>query len=390
MVSFLPSEEEKAFVDVAKDFAVQKIRPYARQTEKNKAVSEDIVKQLGDLGLLHLELPESYGGLELPLVSQVQIAEALAYGDLDTIQGLPGAGQGASFIRLQDEHQVFSSYKAQCETGISPTVAVVYPNQHKLEIRKKDNGYIINGETTPLKNALQAEYLLVASTDTTGESVLLWLERENNHPWQALEGDYRLGLLSAGFAQIQFNEVSVSIDNVLASGSVAESWMKDSLSRIRTLEAAKEVGVMQAAVDYAVEYTSQRKAFGVEIAKFQGVSFNIAQMAIQTNVARHLALYAAKQIDEGEPDAVFHSIQALNKAHQALRFVTDSSVQLLGGHGYVQEHPVEKWMRDGQAQVGWFEQEGDLEIRAGNWTIYGSERGKNNDLIRVDVTSKSS
>ena len=390
MVSFLPSEEEKAFVDVAKDFAIRKIRPFARQTEKNRIVSEETVKQLKDLGLLHLDLPESYGGLELPLVSQVQILEALAYGDLDTVQGLPGAGNAASFIRLQDKHQCFSSYQAQCETGIFPTVAIVYPDQHKLLIKKTDNGYLIDGETSPLKNAVQAEYLLIASTDTTGEPVLLWLDKEANCSWQVLEGDYRLGLLSAGFARVQLNEVSVSNESVLANGSVAEKWMKDSLSRIRVLEAAKEVGVMSSALDYTVEYTSQRKAFGVEIAKFQGVSFTIAQMAIQTNVARQLTLFAAKQIDEGEPDAIFHSIQALNKAHQSLRFVTDSGVQLLGGHGYVQEHPVEKWMRDGQAQVAWFEQEGDLEIRAGNWTVYGSERGISNDFIRVDVTSKSS
>ena len=389
MVSFLPSEDEKAFVDVAKDFAIQKIRPSARQTEKDRGVSEELVRKLADLGLLDLEMPESYGGLELPLVSQVQVMEALAYGDLDTIQGLPGAGQGASFIRQREGHPVFSAYKNQCEMGISPTITVVYPNQHSLKIGKTDDGYIIEGKTTPLKNAKHAEYLIIAGTDTTGEAVLLWLERED-HSWQVLNGDYRLGLLSAGFAQIQFNKVSVTKNDVLSSGEEAESWIKSSLSRIRTLEAAKEVGVMAAAVDYTTEYTSQRKAFGVEIAKFQGVSFNIAQMAIQTNVARHLVLYAAKQIDDGEPDGVFHSIQALNKAHQALRFVTDSSVQLLGGHGYVEEHPVEKWMRDGQAQVGWFEQEGDLETRAGNWIMYGSEKGVNNDFIRVDVTSKSS
>ena len=390
MVSFLPSEEEKAFVDVAKDFAIQKIRPSARQTEKNRRVSEEIVKQLADLGLLQLELPESYGGLELSLVSQVQIMEALTYGDLDTLQGLPGAGQAASFIRLQDKHQVFSSYKTRYETGIFPTVSIVYPHQHRLEIKKTDNGYLIDGETAPLKNAVQAEYVLIASHDTSGEPVLLWLDKESDHFWQVQEGDYRLGLLSAGFAKIHFNGVSVSNDDVLASGSVADRWINDSLSRIRVLEAAKEVGVMAAALDYTVEYTSQRKAFGVEIAKFQGVSFTIAQMAIQTNLARHHALFAAKQIDEGEPNAVFHSIQALNKSHQALRFVTDSSVQLLGGHGYVQEHPVEKWMRDGQAQVSWFEQEGDLEIRAGNWIMYGSERGISDDLIRIDITSKSS
>ncbi len=390
MVSFLPSEEERAFIDVAKDFAVQKIRPYARQTEINKSVSEDMIRKLSELGLLNLELPETYGGLELPLVSQVQIVEALTYGDLDTIQGLPGAGEGASFIRLKEEHKAFSFYQTQCQTGICPTVAFVYPNQHKLQITKTDNGYIIDGETSPLKNAKKAEYLLIAGTATNGEAVLLWLDQEIEQSWKVVEGDYRLGLLSAGFSKIQLNKVSVSSEKILASGTEAEIWMAESLSRVRTLEAAKEIGVMAAALDYTVEYTSQRKAFGVEIAKFQGVSFNLAQMAIQTGAARHLVLYAAKQIDEGESDAIFHSIQALKKAHQSLRYVTDSAVQLLGGHGYVQEHPVEKWMRDGQAQVGWFEQEGDLELRAGNWILYGKERGLNNDHIRVDATSKSS
>ncbi len=390
MVSFLPSEEERAFIDVAKDFAVQKIRPYARQTEINKSVSEDMIRKLSELGLLNLELPETYGGLELPLVSQVQIVEALTYGDLGTIQGLPGAGEGASFIRLKEEHKAFSFYQTQCQTGICPTVAFVYPNQHKLQITKTDNGYIIDGETSPLKNAKKAEYLLIAGTATNGEAVLLWLDQEIEQSWKVVEGDYRLGLLSAGFSKIQLNKVSVSSEKILASGTEAEIWMAESLSRVRTLEAAKEIGVMAAALDYTVEYTSQRKAFGVEIAKFQGVSFNLAQMAIQTGAARHLVLYAAKQIDEGESDAIFHSIQALKKAHQSLRYVTDSAVQLLGGHGYVQEHPVEKWMRDGQAQVGWFEQEGDLELRAGNWILYGKERGLNNDHIRVDATSKSS
>lgn len=390
MVSFLPSEEEKAFVDVAKNFAIQKIRPYARQTEKNQRVSEDVVRKLSDLGLLNLELSESYGGLELPLVSQVQIVEALAYGDLDTIQGLPGAGEGASFIRLKEDHNAFSFYQTQCETGICPTVAFVYPSQHKLQIKKIDNGYIIDGETSPLKNARKAEYLLIAGTATNGEAVLLWIDQENNHSWKVLDGDYRLGLLSAGFSRILLKEVNVFNNNILASGIDAETWMNEALSRVRTLEAAKEIGVMAAALDYTVEYTSQRKAFGVEIAKFQGVSFNLAQMAIQTGAARHLVLYAAKQIDEGESDAIYHSIQALNKAHQSLRYVTDSAVQLLGGHGYVQDHPVEKWMRDAQAQVGWFEQEGDLEIRAGNWIMYGKERGMSNDHIRVDATSRSS
>lgn len=374
MVSFKPSEEEAAFIKVARDFAMKSIRPAARETEKNRKVSEEIVKRLYEIGMNSLELPESFGGLELPVLSQVQILEALAYGDLDTVQGLPGAGESGSFIRQAEDHPAFGHYKKACQTEKRPTIAYCHPNQPKLSIFQEEEGYLIDGETVPLRKGQHADYVLIVGTVQDGEEVIICLENRPDHSFKVLEGDYRLGLLSAGFASLSFNRVSVTNEFVIARGAKARNLAHAAMSRIRVLEAAKEVGMISGAFDYTVEYTASRKAFGSEIAKFQGVSFNVAQMAIQVKAARHLVLYAAKQIDMGANDAGFHSVQALQNAHRAVRFVTDSAVQLLGGHGYVQDHPVEKWMRDGQAQIVWLEQEHDLNAYAGDWLLKEEER----------------
>lgn len=390
MISFKPSDEEAAFIMVAKDFATEYFRPMARDAERNDAVPEQIIRKLRELGLNALELPECFGGLELPLLSQVQILESLSYGDLGILQGIGGAGECASIIRLEHANPVFELYKQKCQIGEEPTVALYCHEQHHLQIRKTAEGFLINGETAPIKMAREAEYLLIAGKDTDGEDHLLWLDYEEETSWEIKDGDYRLGLLCSGFAQLAFNGVRVPKSSVIASGKSAVDILELALSRIRIREAAKEAGVMSAALDYTSEYTAQRKAFGQEIAKFQGVSFNLAQMAIHTQTARHLTLYGASKLDQQDKDAVLYSIEALQKAHQSIRFVTDSAVQLLGGHGYVADHPVEKWMRDAQAQIGWFEKESDLQIKAGNWILNHNERGASDDQLRAVLTPKPS
>jgi len=390
LVSFKPSDDEAAFIHVAKDFAFEFIRPAARETEKNRRVSQDMVKKLKEIGMDTLELPESFGGMELPILSQVQILEELASGDLATVQGFPGAGESGAFIREAGDHPAFASFKKACQTGNVPTIAFCHRNQPKLTITRHEESYSIDGETVPLRMGQYAEYVLIIDKEQNGEDVILWLQKGPNASFKAVEGDYRLGLLSAGFACLSFRNVSVSKESVIASGREATKLAAQAMSRIRVMEAAKEVGLITGALDYTVEYTASRKAFGSEIAKFQGVSFNVAQMAIHVKGARHLVLYAAKQIDEGASAAVFHSMQAMQNAHRAVRFVTDSAVQLLGGHGYVQDHPVEKWLRDGQAQVAWLEQERDLNTYAGEWILDKAERGEAGDLVRTVSTSSPS
>ncbi|OYD09635.1 acyl-CoA dehydrogenase family protein [Paludifilum halophilum] len=366
MISFQPTADEWSFVDLAKDFADERIRPLARECEQNRRVNPDLVKKVDELGFATLELPESWGGLELPLISQIQILESLSYGDLGILQGLPGPGDAASLIRLIPDSPVLNSYKDAGRDGSWPVVAFYHAANAILptsEIKAvpKGAGYVLSGTSQPLRLAAFADHLVIAVTDSDGNPLILWLDKADNS-WDVVEGGYRLGLLAAGCARVRFDDETVNEDRVLAKGSEAQDLLSKALSRVYVLEAAKEVGLMEAALSYATEYTAQRKAFGQVIAKFQGVSFNLADMAIETQAVRHLVRRSAENTDREESESV---LSTLARAHRSLRFVTDSAVQLLGGHGYVQEFPVEKWMRDAQAQVILYGREHDLTIRHG-------------------------
>lgn len=374
MISFQPTEDEAAFVEVAKEFADEQIRPNARDCEENRAVSDDITKKIEELGFPTLELPESWGGMEQPLISQVQMLQALSYGDLGIVQGLPGAGDAASLIRLDSDNPAFESYKNAGKNGTWPTVAFLDVTDTEapwngVEVASTESGYTLRGTSEPIRLAAFADALAVAITDPDGQPLILWME----DGWHAAEGDYRLGLLAAGCARIVFEGTETSEGQIVAQGDEARELLSKANARIRVLQAAKEVGLMEAALDYVVEYTAGRKAFGQEIAKFQGVSFTVAEMAIQTRAANHLVWQAATKIDAQSPDAVGASVRALSRAHRSVRFVTDSGVQMLGGHGFVQEFPVEKWMRDAQAQVMLYGRERDLTVRRGEQILTGAK-----------------
>lgn len=366
MISFQPTDDETAFINVAKSLAVEKIQPLARNSEDSRLIDPSLIDEVKDLGFLSLELPEAFGGIELPLLSQVQIMQALTYGDLGIVQGLPGAGDATSLLRMNSESNVFDSYKNDLTSGGQGTVAFIdmtdtdEPLGSEVSITHNDGNYVLHGTSEPVRLAQFADYVAISAVDSTGEAVIFWLDKQAGHEWEVEEGDYRLGLIAAGIARITFDKLSVSSDHVVASGEEAAKLTTQLQTRMYILQAANEVGLMETTVDYVTEYTAGRKAFGKEIAKFQAVSFRVATMAIETRSANLLVWKAATKADEHHKKAWGLSLRALYRAHRSLRFVTDSAVQLLGGHGYVQDYPVEKWMRDAQAQVALYGRERDL------------------------------
>ncbi len=138
VISFQPTEEEQAFFQVARSLAVEKIRPAARECEKRRTVSADLSDRVDELGLSALELPESWGGLELPLLSQALIWQGLSYGDLGVIQGLPGAGEASSLFRLSSEHRVWHRYREMAKGGW-PTVAWIDEAEQKRTAEGSDS-----------------------------------------------------------------------------------------------------------------------------------------------------------------------------------------------------------------------------------------------------------
>jgi acyl-CoA dehydrogenase len=364
VISFQPTEEELSFIEVAKDVAMNKIRPVSRECEQNGEVNEQLIQEIQKLGLTYLEYPEHLEGLELPLISQVQILQALSYGDLGIVQGLKDGGDVSSFIRLY--HSKVKSL-TPLENFTASLIDEYNPFCRFISLTKSDQGYVLNGTTQPIRLAKFANHLVVYTLNEESQPIVLWLSSPVE--WKVEEGDYRLGLLAAGISRITFNNVAIKEEQIIAVGDEAKEIIEKVRTRIRIIQAAKEVGIMEAALDYATEYTAGRKAFGQEIAKFQGVSFRIAHMAMKVRSANHLVWEAALKADQNHPYADFHSLRALYHTHQSLRYVTDSAVQLLGGHGYIQEFPVEKWMRDAEAQVMLYGREQFILSEAGEMLV---------------------
>lgn len=351
MISFNPTEEEIEFTQIAKKVA-QSIREQAREGEHDVSSLENIMEEIEEIGFNKMEEPERFGGMALPILSQVQINAALAYGDLGTVQAIAGLADAASLLRIVEENEINEDilqafHKKGCTVAFVDETNI---SNEQLTLTKNESVYLLNGITTPVRLANLATNIVLATVDERDEVLLLSLDKELTS-WARLQEDYYLGLQEAQIARFSFDQQSIAGTQIIAKGEEAKRIVRRMQSRVYLLQAAKQLGIMQAAVDYVTEHTAYRQAFGQTIAKFQGVSFRVSQMVIETNVVKNLIWQAASAVDEGEEEAHSLVLSAIHRAHKGVQYVTDSAVQLLGGHGFVQDYPVEKWMRDAQAQV---------------------------------------
>ncbi|SHK20475.1 acyl-CoA dehydrogenase family protein [Alicyclobacillus tolerans] len=384
MISFRPTAEENRLLQTARDFAREQIRPQARLAEELRQVPQPLLHQASDLGFFLLELPEWMDGLEFPLTTQVQVLEELAYGDLGILQGFPGTADASSFFRLLSENpQIKNSQCSASGCGFGFLDAVSWTSEwgQSLRLERVAHGYELNGHSQPIRLAHQVAGIIACFRDEDGEWLVLLLHQSET-PWTVLAGDIRLGLLAAGCGRISFDAVWVPEHAVLARGEEAQLLVEQALSRIYIRQAAAEVGLAKAALDYTVEYTAQRQAFGQPIAQFQGVSFLVADMEMEQRAVHHLVWRAAAATDLGQENAFQYALEAILRSHRAVSFVTNHAVQLLGGHGFVQEYPVEKWMRDAQAQVMLYGCESQFLNQLGERTVSGQNYNRSTLTVK--------
>src|SRR5699024_1512502 len=280
-----------------------------------------------------------------------------------------------SLLRIVEENEINEDilqafHKEGCTVAFVDETNI---SNEQLTLTKNESVYLLNGITIPVRLANVATNIVLATVDERDEVLLLSLDKELTS-WARLQEDYYLGLQEAQIARFSFDQQSIAGTQIIAKGEEAKRIVRGMQSRVYLLQAAKQLGIMQAAVDYVTEHTAHRQAFGQTIAKFQGVSFRVSQMVIETNVVKNLIWQAASAVDEGEEEAHSLVLSAIHRAHKGVQYVTDSAVQLLGGHGFVQDYPVEKWMRDAQAQV----------LLYGNEQMFLNQRG--HELISMAKT----
>lgn len=353
MYSFKPSEEQQMLIDALKRYAMDDLRAAARDAEEEGQLPIELVEKGWELGYLQASIPEDYDGFgERSAVTGVLAAEELAYGDLAGALAVMTPGLFATPILLVGSEAQKKAYiPPVIEMEWKPFTAALMeqkfdfdPNDLTTTATIDGDSVVINGEKSYVPYADGAEAMLIYANlagATQGFIVPAGTEGVVVGERQKL-----LGLNALPFYTVRFENVRVPLENRL--GGADGHDFAPILAASNVALAAMAIGVSNAALDYAVEYAKDRDVFGMKVAQKQAIAFMIAEMGTAIEAIRLLVWEAAWMIDGGNPEASKQAYLALSGAMDAAMMVTDRAVQILGGHGYIREHPVEMWMRSGR------------------------------------------
>jgi len=353
MYSFDPSEEQQMLIDAINRYARMDLRNHAHDCDEESHLPYELVEKGWELGYLQASVPDEYGGFgERSVVTGVLAAEEMAWGDLAGALAVMTPGLFVFPILLAGNEEQKKEYIPEViEAEWLPyTAAMIEPrfdfDPNDLETIAKEDGdnYIISGEKCCVPYADQTKAMLVYAS-LSGETQAFILPA-------GLDGlvigerEKLMGVNAYPLFKVSLDDVSVPKKNRL--GGVGGHEFAPILDASRTSLAAMAVGMARAALEYACQYAKEREVFGVKVAQKQSVAFMMAEMATEIEAIRLLNWEAAWMLDNQKEDASKQAYLALTGAIDMVMNVTDRAVQILGGHGYIREHPVEMWMRNGR------------------------------------------
>mgnify|MGYP006279764665 CR=1 FL=1 len=353
MYSFTPTDEQEMLLDALKRYAGNDLQPAAREADEAGELPQDLVEKGWEMGVLQASIPADYGGFgEYSAVTGVLAAERLAYGDLASALAVMAPNLFVIPLLLagtKEQKKKFippvleAEWKPFTAAWLEPTFAF---DPHKLSTTAERAGdeYILNGRKTMVPFAESAEaFLIYADLDGKTQAFIVPGDADG---LAAGERNRMLGLHALPLTDLKLDGVRVPGDHLLGGqdGHPLDPLLASSWAAL----AAMAVGVAEAAFDYSRDYAKDREVFGVKVAQKQAIAFMLAEMATEIEGIRLLAWEAAWMIDQGKEEAPHHAYLALHGAVDMVMTVTDCAVQILGGHGYIREHPVEMWMRNGR------------------------------------------
>lgn len=350
----LPTDEARALLDLTAELADRELRPRAAADEAAERFPRDVFTTLGRAGLLGLPYPEEYGGGAQPYEVHLQVVEELAGAwlavglgvSVHTLSAFPIAAFGTDeqkqeFLPGMVGGELLGAYCLSESGSGSDAAALVTTGTLDGE------NYRVRGTKAWVTHGGVADYynvfLRTGGPGAAGISTLLVDADTSGVTPQAAE--HKMGMSSSPTAQIVFDDTLVPASRLIGAEGQGFRIALAALDGGRLGIAACAVGVAQAALDYAVAYARERKQFGRAILDFQGLAFMLADLATQVAAARALYLEAARARDAGRPYGPQAAMAKLFATDMAMRVTTDA-VQVLGGAGYVEDHPAERWMRE--------------------------------------------
>jgi len=348
------SPEQAAIRETVREFAVEEIRPTAREADETETFPEEVWDGLAELELTAMTVPEEYGGLDVDGTTYAVANEEVAYGQLAVATALSVHCLATSCIAEFGDDEQKERWLPEMAEGrpvgafaLSEPHAGSNPAEMSTEARREGDEYVIDGTKQWITNGERSGVVvLFAKTqpDDPG-TVTQFVVPKDAEGLEVGKKEEKLGLRASDTTTLVFDGVRIPAANRLTPEGRGLSAALSVLTGGRVGIAAQSVGLAQSALDLAVEYATDREQFGGPISDIQAVRQKLAEMHARTQAGRLLTYDAARQLDDGRPPSMAAST-AKYFASEAAMDVTNEAIQVHGGYGYTTDFPVERLYRD--------------------------------------------
>lgn len=350
------NEQQRMIRDMARDFAAREIAPIAAEIDETERFPAEIVKKMGELGFLGMNVPEQYGGAGLDSVCYVLAMEEIskACASCGVIMSVNNSlvcwpletygneEQRNRFLAPLARGEKLGAY-CLSEPGAGTDAAA-----QSTTAKKDGDGWIINGMKNFITNGANADVLIVfaqTNAELKHKGIRAFIVETTADGFSVIRKEEKMGIRASDTAQLAFDNVRVDDSQVLGDEGTGFKVAMSTLDGGRIGIAAQALGISAAAYEAALAYSKEREQFGRPISSFQAIQWKIADMATRLHAARLLTYRAAWAKDQGGRYSE-ESAMAKLFASEASHFITNEAVQVFGGNGYSKEYPVERHFRD--------------------------------------------
>ena len=354
------NDDQKTFKKLAREFLDHEVIPHRTEWDRAESVDTAVIPKLGEIGFFGLTIPEEYGGIGGDYITycigmeELGRADSAVRGIVSVSMGLVGKvilSHGTEEQKQQWLPGIAAGTKLGCFGLTEPDTGSDAANLSTRAVRDGDD-YVINGSKMFITNGTWADVCLVfARTGGPGpKGVSAFLVPTETQGFGRMEIKGKLGLRAQATAELSFDDVRVPASAMLGSEGEGFKIAMYSLDKGRVSVAAGCVGIIQGCLESVVSYSKERQQFGRRLASFQLIQDMIADISVDADAARLLTWRAADLIQRGEPFGVEASKAKLFASEAAVRSA-NLAIQAFGGYGYIDEYPVQKYMRDARVMT---------------------------------------
>lgn len=350
------TEEQRMVRDMARAFAQDRIAPNAAAWEKAGEIPADVLREMGELGLMGMTMPEQWGGAETDYVSYALALIEIAAGDggLSTLMSVNNAPVCAAVLANGTDEQKEKFLKPLARGEMIGAFCLTEPqagsdaSMLKTRAERTNSGWKLNGSKQFITSGkIGGAAIIFAVTDPNGgkRGISAFLVPTDTPGYTVASVEHKMGQKCSDTCYITFDDMEIGADCLLGEEGAGYKVALSNLETGRIGIAAQSVGMARAAYDYALAYAKERTSFGKPIIEHQAVGFRLADMATKLQAAELMVLNAAAMKDAGEP-CLKEACMAKLFASEAAEEICSAAIQTLGGYGYLSEYPVEKIYRD--------------------------------------------